>query len=357
MITQQYNPAWSAPYMPTNEIIPARAHSGALQTRQAPFWTHRNVLVKVAVDSVDSPRSQRNYSAAVHEFLDWCEDRNVGTLTKALVQTYKQHLAGLVSDRTKQPLSSSSINLKLSAVRTMVREVADNHEIAAVVGIDDRTASSVSRVKGAKNEGTRAGNWLNRAQAERLLNQPDTSSLKGLRDAALLAVLVVCGLRREEATNLTVEHVQQRDDGWWIVDIKGKRDKIRSIPIFDGHDATIRAWMDAAGIASGPIFLAMRKGGKIDGGRAMSTQAIWDLVRAYCAALGFGDIAPHDLRRSAAKLWLAAGAPIEQISKWLGHESITTTQRYLGVDLDWSAPAKYHIGLKAPSLPVRMDGA
>lgn len=343
--------------MPDNQIVPTSAHRGALQPHRAPFWAARDVLVKVAVDSVDSPRSQRNYAAALHEFLDWCESRGVGVLTKALVQTYKQHLSTVVTARTGKPLSASSINLKLSAIRKMVREAADNPPIAAAVGLDQENANSIARVKGAKNEGTRAGNWLTLAQAQRLLHAPDTSDLKGLRDAALLMVLVVAGLRREEAANLTVAHLQERDGGLWIVDIKGKRQKTRSVPLLDGAPETVRAWLAAAGITEGPIFRAMRKGGKIDGGRAMSTQAIWDVVRHYCTALGFGDIAPHDLRRTAAKLWHKAGVPIDQISAWLGHASIKTTEIYLGLTLDWEAPAKYHIGLKAPSLPVRMDGA
>ena len=60
---------------------------------------------------------------------------------------------------------------------------------------------------------------------------PDTSTLKGRRDRALLAVMVGCGLRREETAALTLEHIQQRDGRWVIVDLIGKGARVRSVPM------------------------------------------------------------------------------------------------------------------------------
>ncbi|MGD0773917.1 MAG: tyrosine-type recombinase/integrase [Candidatus Solibacter sp.] len=68
-------------------------------------------------------------------------------------------------------------------------------------------------------------------QAQTLLNTPDTSTTKGLRDRAILAVLLGCGLRRSEVAALTVGHVQQRDGRWCIVDLVGKQGRVRTIPM------------------------------------------------------------------------------------------------------------------------------
>jgi integrase/recombinase XerD len=67
----------------------------------------------------------------------------------------------------------------------------------------------------------RSGNWLDREQAQTLINAPSVETLKGLRDRAILAVLVGCGLRRSEAARLTFDHVAQREGRWVVVDLVG----------------------------------------------------------------------------------------------------------------------------------------
>jgi integrase len=92
----------------------------------------------------------------------------------------------------------------------------------------------------------------------------------------MLAVLLGCGLRRSEVAALTLKHVQQRDNRWCIV----------------------------------------------------------DLLQPYALAAGVPGIAPHDPRRSCAKMCRAAGGELEQIQLLLGHASVQTTERYLGTKQD-----------------------
>jgi integrase len=84
-------------------------------------------------------------------------------------------------------------------------------------------ANGITRVKGVASKGVRLGNWLTARQAQALLNAPDTTTNKGLRDRAILAVLLGCGLRRSEVAALTFKHIQQWDGRWCIVDLVGKR--------------------------------------------------------------------------------------------------------------------------------------
>jgi len=295
----------------------------------APLDDFREQVIQLAVDSVDSPNSKRNYRLALGEFYDWYALQGRPALTKALVQAYKAHLLA-------RGLSSSTINVKLSAIRKLVQEAADNGLL------DPVHANGISNVRGVKTEGRRAGNWLTREQAERLLNAPDATTLKGQRDRAILAVMLLAGLRRHEVAALTVEHIQQRDGRWAIVDLVGKRGKVRTVPIASIVKVLIDDWTAAAGITSGPLWRGFRKGNPVLPEPGISSQAVWRVVEDYAPrALGF-KIAPHDLRRTYAKLAHKGGAAIEQISLNLGHGSIKVTENYLGVDLDYQhAPTDF----------------
>ena len=85
-------------------------------------------------------------------------------------------------------------------------------------------------VTGVLVRGVRAGNCFTRDQAEKLLLAPP-NSLMGLRDRAILALLIGCGLRRDELVNLTFEHLQQRAGRWVIVDVVGKGRRVRTVPV------------------------------------------------------------------------------------------------------------------------------
>jgi hypothetical protein len=105
-------------------------------------------------------------------------------------------------------------------VRKLAVEAADNGLLAPEL------ASGIVRVKGVASKGVRLGNWLSIRQAQTLLNAPDATTTKGLRDRSILAVLLGCGLRRSEVAALTVGHVQQRDGRWCIVDLVGKHGRV-----------------------------------------------------------------------------------------------------------------------------------
>ena len=202
----------------------------------------------------------------------------------------------------------------------------------------------IPAVKGIRQEGTRSGNWLVKQQAQQLLDAPDVSTLKGLRDRAILALLLGCGLRRAEAASLTFDCIQQRDGRWVLVDIVGKRNKIRSVPMPTWTKKGIDEYATVAGFTEGILFRHINKGSRLVGVR-MSEQAV-NLVMDYAAAAGVGRIAPHDLRRTFAKLAHKGGSGLDQIQLSLGHGSIQTTERYLGVEQDLTDAPCDHLGLR-----------
>ena len=238
------------------------------------------------------------------------------SFSKTVVLRYRIHLES-------RHLAPGTVNLRLGAVRRLAYEASD----CGLLSPD--LAAGIRRVKGAKKIGVRLGNWLTPEQSLRLWNTPDGNSLKGKRDRALLAILLACGLRRHEAVNLDFGHIQQREEHWAIVDLKGKAGHTRTVPVPDWVKASVDEWLQAANLSGGKLFRRVNKNGSA-WGDGLTEKAVWHVVREYARKAGIERLAPHDLRRTCARLCHAAGGELEQIQFLLGHVSIQTTERYLG---------------------------
>lgn len=143
---------------------------------------------------------------------------------------------------------------------------------------------------------------------------------------------------------LTVGEIQQREGCWVIVDILGKGRRRRTIAVPSWVKVWIDEWTTAADLSDGCVFRAINKGGRVYGD-GLTANIVWSIVRAYAAAIGVPQLAPHDLRRTCAKLCRAAGGDLEQIQLLLGHASIATTERYLGSKLDLTNAVNDDLGL------------
>ena len=107
----------------------------------------------------------------------------------------------------------------------------------------------------------------------------------------------------------------------------------------------IDAWTTAAVITQGPIFRAINKAGRV-WGDGMSPKVLWDVVRVAAARADVGKLAPHDLRRTCARLCHLAGGELDQIQFLLGHVSIQTTERYLGCKQKLRTAVNDRLGLE-----------
>jgi integrase len=208
-------------------------------------WRRLKALV---LDSVSSPITKRVYNLGLDEFFAWYGQEPRPGFTKATVAAWRVALEAL-------GLGAVSINVRITAVRKLAVEASDNGLLAPEL------ANGITRVKGVASKGVRLGNWLTAKQAQALLNAPDATTNKGLRDRAILAVLLGCGLRRSEVAALTFKHIQQRDGRWCIVDLVGKHGRVRTVPMPTWVKVAIDAWAGVAGIADGPVFRSVNRGG------------------------------------------------------------------------------------------------
>ncbi len=113
----------------------------------------------------------------------------------------------------------------------------------------------------------------------------------------------------------------------------GKHGRVRTAPMPAWVKVAIDAWTLASGPAQGHVFRPVGRGGTVAGER-LGEKVVWQMLRRYAAEVGVPGIAPHDLRRTCAKLCRAAGGELEQMQLLLGHASVQTTERYLGTKQD-----------------------
>jgi site-specific recombinase XerD len=268
------------------------------------------------LDSLRSPESKRGYRHAIDEFVQWyCSEPRL-SFNKTVVTRYRIHLEN-------RQLAAGTINGRLAAVRRLAYEAADAGLLSPEL------AAGIRRVKGVKKLGVRLGNWLSSEEVRRLWQAPNLTTLKGKRDCAILSVLLGCGLRRRELADLQFAHLQQREEHWAIIDLVGKGGHIRTVPMPDWVKSKVDAWTGVAGLYSGKLFRCVCRAGKW-WGDGVTERLVWHVVKHYAQKLGFTGLAPHDLRRSCAKLCHSAGGELEQIQFLLGHVSVQTTERYLG---------------------------
>jgi len=278
-----------------------------------------DVLVRVVLNSLPSPSSKRVYKMAIRDFLGYWQSEGNPNLDKLFLQTYIAHMQD-------EGVGEASINLRLAAIRKLAREAVE------LQIWPEEVPAAFSSIKNIPQRGKRTGNWLSLEQSQQLINAPDVSTNIGLRDRALLAILIGCGIRRKELTKLTPSQLQLRDGRWVIADLVGKRNKARTVTVPAWVKQAVDAYIEVCDIQSGRLFQALCRSGNIKH-EHICGETVRDVVYKYAHQCDL-DISPHDLRRTYAKLAHKNGAKIDQIQLNLGHQSLATTQVYLGIELD-----------------------
>jgi site-specific recombinase XerD len=181
------------------------------------------------------------------------------------------------------------------------------------VRIKPETAESTHSEKGA------SAVTLTKHQAQKLLRQPDTSTIKGLRDRAILAAILGCGLQRSEVVGLRVDSLQRRDGHTTLVLSD------RAIPVPTWTQDAINAYLKCGRHKRGPLFRSIKA--RVSEG--MTSQDVYNVVTEYAKALRLNGVSPETLRLTFAKLAHNSGADLSQLTATLGHVSSQATERLL----------------------------
>ncbi|MCR5257357.1 MAG: site-specific integrase [Desulfovibrio sp.] len=260
-----------------------------------------------------SPKTADVYAGAIRVFLRWLRDRGIVSPSRADVLAYRDWL--------KQERAPATVSLYMTAVRLLFAW-AEQESLSADVA---------RRVKGSRIDRGHKKDSLTSAQAARLLESVDRSSLQGLRDYAILALMVTTGLRTISVVRANVGDLGTVGDSA-VLRYQGKGHDERSefVKLAPQTDAAIRAYLAARGPAEpmSPLF-AVLSNRNLNG--RMTTRNLSGMVKARLAAAGFCSprLTAHSLRHTAATLSLLTGGTVEETQRLLGHASIETTMIYV----------------------------
>ena len=264
--------------------------------------------------------TRRAYENALQDFMRFtgiARPDEFRSVTRAHVIAWRDDLA-----RREKPLSSQTIRHRLAALSSLFEYLCE------------RNAVTHNPVKGVKRPPVESYEGKTPAlgdhQARKLLDAPDSASLKGKRDRAMLATLLYHALRRDELCRLKVKEFKQERRGVPHLKVSGKGGKTRYVPLHPAASGLIADYLDAAGHGGedgGALFRPLHHG-RIEGASAaITSDAVYKIVRAYSGALGF-QIGAHALRATAATNALDHQADIAKVQEWLGHANIATTRIY-----------------------------
>ena len=230
------------------------------------------------------------------------------------------NVRAILSALSTQNLAPASIATALNALKGVARACWERGTL------DTETYQRIRSIRPPAGSRLPAGRDID--AGERLALMQTTARDRtpaGVRDAAILAMLIATGMRRAELCALRMSDV---DLGTGRLRIIGKGDKERTAYLRNGALRYLRDWLAVRGDEPGPIFCRINKAGRIFPEGALSTTAMHKIITKRAAEAGLSDITPHDFRRTYAGELLDAGQDIATVAALLGHASVQTTARY-----------------------------
>jgi integrase/recombinase XerD len=260
-------------------------------------------------------------------------------LAKATVEAYAQDLsrfaafldeqAVLLEDVDAGTISAFLVALSRSGLeaRSQARYLSSLKGLFGHLVSEKHLRRDPTEIVDAPRLGRRLPTVLSRDEVARLLAAPDTSTERGVRDAAMLATMYAAGLRVSELCHLALGDVNL--EGGFLAAF-GKGGKRRIVPMGEVAVDLVRRYLaEVRGKHARPgakaVFVTTRGG-------AMTRQGFFKLIRKYAVAAGITKtVSPHKLRHSFATHLLLGGADLRAVQTMLGHADISTTQVYTHV--------------------------
>lgn len=308
--------------MAENNALIWEASSGALLA-DARFRQLQDVPPEVLwFANLSSPHTRRAYQADIKEFMAFAGVQK----PEDFRDVARGHVLAWRTQLEKNNLSAATVRRKLAALASLYEYLCDANAVTT------NPVKGVKRPKVETYEGKTPA--LGDGQARALLHAPPGHTLKGVRDRAILAILLYHALRREEVSKLRVKDFNIERRGVPHICVQGKGGKLRYIPTHPAASGLVIEYLEKAGHAAdaqGPLFRQVYPPKKATQARGLTPNGIYQqAVKIYMRKVSISgeNLGPHALRATAATNALEHQSDIAKVQEWLGHANIATTRIY-----------------------------
>ncbi len=270
-----------------------------------------------------SKQTRRAYLSDLRDFFSRTGAENPWSVTPQEVIAYRNQIVRF-DEENGELLNASTVARRLSAIRSF-------YDYARAVGTVQRNPADAKLVKSPQvsSEGTTKG--LSVQEVRRLLEQPDRSKVRGLRDFSMLMLFAHSGMRSSEVAGLKVRHFGE-ERGHRILAFKGKGQKRRKIPLKPEVFQAIEDYKAGSGRnfsdPETPLFAPTTNNRFKELDKPISGASIWNMVKQYARKAGIEGISPHSFRVFAVTNSLENGATYQQVQMMSGHSDPKTVSRY-----------------------------
>lgn len=281
----------------------------------------REFLEYLEIERGRSLKTVENYERYLTKFLAFVKTDSPSKLTEAQVREFRLYLnrqPGTKSGGRMEPMKRKTQNYYLIAVRAFLKYMRKR-------GIHSLNPERIELAKVAE----RSLDLITSAELDRLMKAPDTKTIQGLRDKAILELLFSTGLRISELTGLSIDDVDLTRNEF---SVRGKGDKIRVVFLSEEAKSAIKTYLAQRKDMHDAMFIQYGKNAKNAADLRLSPRAIQRMLKACATKAGITrKVSPHVIRHSFATDLLQNGADLRSVQALLGHANIATTQVYTHV--------------------------
>lgn len=268
--------------------------------------------------SLNSPRSRQTMASFLNIVAGMLGAASLETCSWGSLR--RHHVMGVTELLRDTGRATATVNTYLSALKGVAKEAW------MLKLMDVESFQHIRAVRNLRGSRLPRGRALPAEEIGKLFAvcEADATYL-GVRDAALLGVILGCGLRRSETVGLSLSDVVTHERALRVLG-KGNKERLAYMPA--GTWQRLQTWIDQVrGEAAGPLFTRIRRFDTLTNDR-LTDQAVYHILQMRQRQAQIARCAPHDLRRTFATAMLDNGEDLITVKDAMGHASVTTTQQY-----------------------------